>query len=430
MGNTIIKASDSTTSSSSSFMDKLRKLKEYWVLIVFALIFVGAAIWLLHAFLVNQAWNLSWQADANLWGLYGDFIGGVFGVVVVIISTYYLIETLREQKSANEKVTKANSDIVNMTYFQQVDARFMHIAKQYEKLKNSQNHEGESLHQKVNKIINIPIRTNVNYKERNEQAYHSFDEHLYIKDREVWSVLFRLLYQQFALIDSIKETDENKEQIRTYAKLVRSQLNEDELLLLRYNCYCSYGENMKPYVNKFNLLKHTPILSLIEFQFWANSVFNEDILRNAIDTEFIRQRKIIKMYVSHSPDDKPLHDPISKRYHLTIQQNKDKTEFIYTLVCDEKVECTKPIDRALDKLLENDYMKDFLDDFMHELFEYSNFCKFNEALTYTPGKHYSKDNRTMTYSLSVASKKDPIELTYVKGNFKTPSDDVHPTKEK
>ena len=39
-----------------------------------------------------------------------------------------------------------------------------------------------------------------------------------------------------------------------------------ELVLIRYNCWRKVGENLQPLVAKYNLMKHLPILSLLEFK--------------------------------------------------------------------------------------------------------------------------------------------------------------------
>ena len=415
-----------------SSVDGGNKWKEYWMLIVFSMVFLLSAIWVIHVFLRNQEWNLSWQADVNVWGVYGDFIGGVFGVVVVIVSTYYLVETLRNQKKANEEVSKANTKIVNLTYLQQIDTKYKHLIEQYEKLKDKQNKEKNSLHEKVDVLINKRIDTTLNYEERNKSAFHVFDNEFYIRNREILSVQFRVLYQLFKLIDGIEDVDEetkNSAQILLYAKLVRCQLNEDELFLIRYNCYCMYGDNMKLYVNKYNLLKHLPLLSLIEFQYWREKFIKDMTLKNAIDTEFIKQKKYISTYVANITDALEYHAEISKRYELFIQLDVTKKNFTYTLVCHETITSTESIDRALDMLLPNNYMLDFLDDFMHELFEYSNFRLYNKNLDYNQEKKQNKDNSTISFVLTVSSAGALMELKYCETKGERNLEGIHPERE-
>ena len=406
------------------------KLSEYKVLLVFSVLFVGSAVWLLCAFLRNQEWSLSWQADGNLWGVYGDFVGGVFGVVVVIVSTYYLIETLRNQKDANKEVSEANTRIINLTYLQQIDTKYKHLIEQYEKLKDQQNRKDYTLHRKVETLISKRIDTTLNYEVRNKSAYRIFDNEFYIPNRETLSVQFRVLYQLLKLIDGIEDLDEdNKNDAKRllYAKLIRCQLNEDELFLIRYNCFCTYGENMKQYVNKYNLLKHLPLLSLIEFQYWRDKYGDDKTLKNAIDTEFIKQKKFITGYVNISDvSESPAH--ISDRYELFIQKDNTRKNFTYRLVYHEDVASTESIDKAFDVLLLNNYMLDFLNDFLHELFEYSNFRLYNQNLNYTGRRVPNKDNRTISFVLNVNSGSNPLRLKIQEQENDKSYEGIHPEK--
>lgn len=104
------------------------------------------------------------------------------------------------------------------------------------------------------------------------------------------SVHFRTLYRLFQLIRESKITEDKKV---LYAKMLRGRMSEDELLLLRYNCHCTYGQKMQTNINRFNLLKHLPVLSLLEFETWRMK-FNKDGFLNCVDTEFIALKKHIK----------------------------------------------------------------------------------------------------------------------------------------
>ena len=73
-------------------------------------------------------------------------------------------------------------------------------------------------------------------------------------------IYYRVLYRIFDLIEfsGISESDKVR-----YAKIVRSQFTDTELVLMRYNAMTQVGKNMVSYINEFNLLKHLPPLEML-----------------------------------------------------------------------------------------------------------------------------------------------------------------------
>lgn len=184
---------------------------------------------------------------------------------------------------------------------------------------------------------------------------------------------------------------------------------------------------MKQYVNKYNLLKHLPLLSLIEFQYWHDKYGDDKTLKNAIDTEFIKQKKFITGYVNIlDSSESPAH--ISDRYKLFIQKDNTRKNFTYRLVCHEDVASTESIDKAFDILLSDNYMLDFLNDFMHELFEYSNFHLYNKNLNYTGTRVPNKDERTLSFVLNVNSGTNLLRLKFHEQENSKSYEGIHPEK--
>ena len=232
--------------------------------VVICLIVGGIAIYAFHH---TFEWGVSYPADHSQWGLYGDFIGGVLGTLVAGFSVYYLIRTLREQQQANERVSINYKDVAEVYQVQQFDNNYQHLIKLYQEAIGGYKHDDaigrSALKQKIRVLSDKEFDHTVNYKMRVMSARSLFEREFYIPNRVDAAVHFRVLYQIFNLIDS-SELDERKYKAR-YAKLVRSQIDEDELVLLRYNCWCKYGEKMRTLINHYNLLKHLPPLSLLEF---------------------------------------------------------------------------------------------------------------------------------------------------------------------
>lgn len=382
--------------------------------VVICLIVGGIAIYAFHH---TFEWGVSYPADHSQWGLYGDFIGGVLGTLVAVFSVYYLIRTLREQQQANERVSINYKDVAEVYQVQQFDNNYQHLIKLYQEAIGGYKHDDaigrSALKQKIRVLSDKEFDHTVNYKMRVMSARSLFEREFYIPNRVDAAVHFRVLYQIFNLIDS-SELDERKYKAR-YAKLVRSQIDEDELVLLRYNCWCKYGEKMRTLINHYNLLKHLPPLSLLEFKYWHDCVVTDETNRNALDTDLISQRKWIIEKVSDArPNEEQMFKTIiSSRYELIIQVANNKKKFSYRFIRHENIPTTMAIDSAYDSLGDI-HTINFTIDFLHEVFEYSNFEIFNKSaeIVYI-GCPISKDKDRMTTSFEVLlESKLPMCLRY------------------
>lgn len=332
-------------------------------------------------FLRDTEWSIFMPVDRIGWGVFGDFIGGLLGTLVAIFSVYYLIRTLRAQQEANKNVTDNYKDVAEVYQVQQFENNYQHLISLYKEAISGY-HQGDfigrgALKEKMKLLSKKDFDHELNYKTRVLRASFLFEKEFYIPNRVVAAVHFRVLYQIFNLINS-SDLDQKKYKAK-YAKLVRSQIDEDELLLLRYNCWCKYGEKMRELINRYNLLKHLPLLSLLEFQYWHDKVILDEISQNAIDTELIAQRKWIIENFSNTVmnTDKCYHSIISPKYSLTIKVSNNKKSFSYVLIRCDNVENSLSIDDAYD-MLGDLHMNNFIQDFLHEVFECSNFEMYNK----------------------------------------------------
>lgn len=78
-------------------------------------------------------------------------------------------------------------------------------------------------------------------------------EFFYSHNQDELGPHFRTLFQVFKLIDASAFDVEAKIK---YANIARSTLGRDQLFLLAVNCLSSHGEEFKPYVEQYGLLKH------------------------------------------------------------------------------------------------------------------------------------------------------------------------------
>ncbi len=378
-----------------------------WCLAVFSIV----ACIVFFIFVYAHPWNFTLCADSEQWGQYGDFIGGFLGTLIAFLSVYYLIKTLREQVAANRKAADNNLAIANVNLLQQTDTKIKHLLTFYKEVRESYQDkipEHKTLNERVILLKGTIIKSKDNYQNRNYAAKEVFDKEFYIPCKPIAAVQFRVLYQIMCLIHTIDDK-QNKDIKLFYGKMVRSQLSEDELLLLRYNCQCKYGEAMRKHINQYNLLKHLPPLSLIEFQYWSMNVLEDEVLQNAMDTELIAERKEIRKLMRNaengqrSKKEKDLF--LSSKYRLHIEYSSNHMEFIYCLTRKNNLPDIEHIDEAF-SVLGNDHTIDFIKDFLHEALEYSNFQDYNNGLQYIPKTNqydFDQDKNETVFKVIVKS---------------------------
>ena len=388
----------------------------------------------LHAFRQFQDWSFSYPANHEQWGLYGDFVGGVIGTVVAVFSVYFLIETLRSQQQANTKEQENFNKTAIVYKVQQFDNNYNQLVKLYQESIEGYKYAGlegrDALRKLVEQLYVEEYNAKVEYSERVAAATELFDRKFYIENRKNAAVHFRVLYRKFDLIEK-SGLKEHEYKVK-YAKLQRCQLDENELVLLRYNCGCKYGEQMRQHINHYNLLKHLPPLSLLEFSFWRNNVIKDSYCRNAIDTELIAQRKWIREKFG---DANPMVDsrytiPVTQRYKWSIGISMGKKQFAYALIQDSEKPSSQAIDRAFDTLVQTyDYAYDFIVDFLHEVLEYSNFGIYNgfARITYERGSGAGLELNNNCSAIEVIVKaKEVIALRYI--DYMKPAEEDSPKK--
>lgn len=76
---------------------------------------------------------------------------------------------------------------------------------------------------------------------------------MYSSNEDDLGPYFRMLYQIIRYIQ--RSVVKNKQE---YADVIRAELSSSELCLLAINCLTAQGENFKPLVEEFGLLKHMP----------------------------------------------------------------------------------------------------------------------------------------------------------------------------
>lgn len=358
-------------------------------------------------FFVWQQWKTFSCAEPilnDVFGTFGDFVGGFIGTLIALYTAYLLVHTLSNQIDTNrsvkktndnviktnESVIKTNEKLISQTELQIFDNRFSTLLDLYKNAIESYDGENEIKGRSVFEHIVDEFKTKgldnkTEYKRRAIVASSEYNK-LYVQNRKNFSVHFRVLYLLSKLTAEEKMHEEYKV---SYAKTIRGQLSDGEMLILRYNCFLPYGKKMRTYVNKFNLIKHLPITNLLEFTSWRdllNSDNNNDYAKtncSAIDQLTITLKKIMTELLDE--EGATHHEyKISSRLALTFQLNEEHDRFDIDFKIHKKKKkggaIPRPIEEhAFDRILDTDKNKLplFFKEIFSEIFIYSNFCLFN-----------------------------------------------------
>lgn len=374
-------------------LDDSFKKQVFWSSLVFAIILVVLCICF--------CWNYpkferddNWWLDAERFGQYGDFFGGVFGSIITFIGFFFLYKAFREQRLANVEMQEINKKLLQQNEYvkqqdfehlyserlQRFDSRFATLLALYQKSISDYVAQGDMtgkyyLTDKISEYISsTSFENNDAYIKRCHSAYLKFCGFIN-KNRELVNVHMRLLYQIFLLLDTDEIKDEDKQ---AYIKTIRAQLSGKELILIRYNCMGNRGSKMQKPVFQYNICKHLPLLDLFEFKKYRKKLTAQQT--NALNEEFILWRKQINsLFLQDSFGlAKTFSKGYGKRYILNIKIDADDKKYEFTL---EKKSPTRgrnytPIIPVLDKFDGCD-LECLLLEFHTEIFQMSHFRVYN-----------------------------------------------------
>lgn len=268
------------------------------------LIILGAFI-----FILCRSWDFSWTISEEKVGQFGDFVGGVVGCIFAFVGVilYYVAltdqredirinrEALETQvKTLNQQIEEFKAQTKEMqetrTVYEEQTKLYRKQTEYYEQqvkeLKNqtkisSLQHFNSEFYSLLNVFISIkkncekPISDLLCKLKNRLVSYndticnkHSvlIEEYTnqYYNNSSSLSIFFKTIYRLLKMIDDSNIESESKQR---YAKTLRSQLSEQELLILYYD-YCSVlGEKVRLLAIKYNLLKHLNLTRKFELDY-------------------------------------------------------------------------------------------------------------------------------------------------------------------
>lgn len=383
MGNEIKPQNENQTERPLPFLSKHLKWTTI-ALIAFLLLCVIVFLWKCPLFYWSRA------IDAGRWGQFGDFIGGSLGTILTFLSIVLLYKTFEAQREANRLARLSNTQIdeenklqVEWEKSRQFEEKFHTLLALYREAAHAykdRNGNPCTVDEFVIETLTVcEFNNRDKYLKNTNAACRTFFANVRGSLPTI-NTHMRLLYQLLSLL-SESGLDEKSE--RVYAKSLRGQLSDMELVLIRYNCWRKVGENMRLLVAKYNIMKHLPLLNLLEYRKYTEmgggSIPNDCI--GLLSDELVLWRREISHLFKTAYDNNERQEqvmPYGSLFDVKFSVSDDCRDYEIVLV--QKKGNKTGIKNEVAKLLfdiSDEDMKGFLSEFHREVFDLANFNEWN-----------------------------------------------------
>ena len=367
---------------------------------------------LIYLFAYKQYFSTDCKIEHNIWGTFGDCFSGVIGTLLTGVSVFLLYKAYIAQINANSESYETNRQIVRNAeemaakeerhvYAEKLDMferTFTYLLQSYSKELDSYFESGDfygykGLNLKFFNFINSKRFNISNLKYSLKAVEASHIANIFISDNSDcvnrhMRILFRILDFCANSYKTIREED-----IIKYIKIFRSQLSDSEMLLIRYNCLSHSGRPMAKFVFRYNLLKHLPLLSLLEFKEYAKLLDSNEI--ELLNQFFINLRKRINNFFQRNTINElsigrlEVETIIKNKYwHVLIKKDCIGKEYHFVMKkfnADEEENFKDTLSFVFNKINIKDLASLFYD-FHYEVFKTSNFRQYNKGNTFSIDK--------------------------------------------
>lgn len=356
--------------------NKREVLLSEWLYIIICVVFAIMSF-------VFFAWGRSvhfaksgYTIDSDLFGTYGDFFGGVLGTVFSLMSVLLVIKTFQHQRI----VTRKTSDQLEIQRFHDLFFELLGLYQtQVAELCSERQKDETSFVRYNNKDFFDFEKSAIQKSYRNRKSFESNQEAalsyymlFYIENRTKLGAYYRTLYRIYDLIDSSNLEEAIK---RDYLKIMRAQLTESELFFMRYNAMTFYGSHFVNYINKYNILKHLPAFELLEFKDWWIDL--NPVERTGVNILFAALNKAIRGNIYSVVTGFVVPPTAQDDKFVLLLNSNGSNELLVSMIVYENRENHYNELRAFEKF-EAKRIQQLLDCFIKEIFQYSNFNRFNE----------------------------------------------------
>lgn len=242
-------------------------------------------------FIVCGDWHFSTTMSEEKVGQFGDFVGGFIGTILAFAASLLYLLALREQRkdvrinqrslqkqteefqnqvSELQQSRRAYEKQLEMMKMQQFDSNFYSYFNIYLEIKTTITEKKSNGKSILNDFLS-QISNNLQISQlsgKSEYEAYEIASQEYCKavmsNNFVLSHYFRTFYRLATLALSAPIGDEVGKM--KYVKIIRSQLTEEELLVLYYNSHSRYAGQSRQLLYEYNILKHLSPLHKFEIR--------------------------------------------------------------------------------------------------------------------------------------------------------------------
>lgn len=252
---------------------------------------------LIFLFLWKEHLITSSEIDSTKFGTFGDFIGGVLGSIWSLCGVLLFYNALKEQREDFKTNKEALSKQVEALTIQSDEFKLQReelglsriVFQEQAYILRQQRLETLffsllDLYSKIKSELDKNSKLNDYFASFKEDLFNDFVfdenckkcftntvakyEEIYFTRKEKLSQYFKLVYRIIKIID---ESEIKQEEKFKYVKIFRSQLSENEMIAIYYNSHSKVSGQLYLFIIRYNLLKHLPSISKLEFQKYLDS---------------------------------------------------------------------------------------------------------------------------------------------------------------
>jgi hypothetical protein len=237
------------------------------VVMLLAVVVIFSYFWQFSGFLSEKQ---------DVWGQFGDYIGGTLNPLFSLITFLALLYTIRLQ---NKELETINHQKFETTFFQMLGS-FDEVVRGAEKFaKNIDGYETEvskfkgrlCLVELAGELKRLDVSVDVPKDNLKDQCRNFYSNYSYLL-----GLYFRTLFSIVAFVDNSQLNDKDK---KFYINIVRARLSEHELVLLFYKYYSCLGENNTE-ENFFLMVEKYQLLKYLNHNLLANPEDHKSLLNN------------------------------------------------------------------------------------------------------------------------------------------------------
>ena len=265
--------------------------KQSWPYIVVTIVFFLLSF-LFFGWQLWDSFSIQKPIDHTIWGQFGDFVGGTLGVIFSLVSVILVVLTFKSQQrnAAEQRFNDMFFGTLQMFHEQEEELQFEFTEEDEEGVTYRGTDNYKDFFDRVKKEMILKFSPKQSFNHNRKEAIKIYAE-VCIPIGGKLSICYRSL---FRLLDMLDHASISENVRLEYAKVLRAQFTENELVCLRYHIKFGDYRKFAFLVNKYNIMKHLPIFDLLEFNYWYANNNLQEIEKREIGNFFIIVSKKIK----------------------------------------------------------------------------------------------------------------------------------------